>query len=487
MRSFDDGVGAFWDAVTAPQAVAAIRLTLIVSLIVAAIDAVMGTLIAWVLVRDEFPGKRIVNGLIDLPFALPTIVAGLVLLALYGPNGPVGVNIAYTRAAVLLALLFVTLPFVVRAVQPVLMGLEREAEEAAESLGAKPWTIFRRIILPALRPAMLAGVGLAFGRAVGEFGSIVLDQRQPAVQDRGRVGAGLRPDRERQHDRRRRGVGGAAADLVPGPARHLVRGAQGDRAMSRIALRSIALFYLAALLVVPVAMVFYRAFEDGFAAAWEAVTTPPAQHAFFLTITITLIAVPLNAVFGVLTAWVLARYDFRGKRILDVLIDLPFAVSPVIVGLALILVWGRDGWFGSTEVIFSTPGMVLATIFISLPFVVREVLPVLEEEGTDQEQAASTLGARGRQVFWRITLPTIRWGLTYGVILSTARAIGEFGAVAVVSGKIQGRTETLTLYVEDRFQSLDLAGAYAAGVVLALLGVTVLALMTLLQRRHGRI
>jgi sulfate/thiosulfate transport system permease protein len=174
VRSFDGGVEAFWDAVTAPQAVAAIRLTLIVSLIVAAIDAVMGTLIAWVLVRDEFPGKRIVNGLIDLPFALPTIVAGLVLLALYGPNGPVGVNIAYTRAAVLLALLFVTLPFVVRAVQPVLMGLEREAEEAAESLGAKPWTIFRRIILPALRPAMLAGVGLAFGRAVGEFGAIVL-------------------------------------------------------------------------------------------------------------------------------------------------------------------------------------------------------------------------------------------------------------------------------------------------------------------------
>ena len=133
------------------------------------------------------------------------------------------------------------------------------------------------------------------------------------------------------------------------------------------------------------------------------------------------------------------------------------------------------------------PGMVLATIFISLPFVVREVLPVLEEEGTEQEQAASTLGARGWHVFWRITLPTIRWGLTYGVILSTARAIGEFGAVAVVSGKIQGRTETLTLYVEDRFQSLDLAGAYAAGVVLALLGVTVLALMTLLQRRHERI
>jgi sulfate transport system permease protein len=256
--------------------------------------------------------------------------------------------------------------------------------------------------------------------------------------------------------------------------------------VSRLGLRTIALGYLAALLVVPVGMVFYRAFEKGIDAAWAAVTTPQAQHAFYLTCVIALIAVPANALFGVLTAWVLARYDFRGKRLLDVLVDLPFAVSPVVVGLALVLVWGRDGWFSSTEVIFSTPGMVLATIFISLPFVVREVLPVLEEEGTDQEEAASTLGAGGWQTFWRITLPTIRWGLTYGVILSTARAIGEFGAVAVVSGKISGRTETMTLYVEDRFQSLDLTGAYAAAVVLALLGIAVLAAMTLLQRRHGR-
>jgi sulfate transport system permease protein len=174
VRSLDDGLAAFWDDVTSPQAVAAMKLTLIASLIVAAIDAVMGTVIAWVLVRDEFGGKRVVNALIDLPFALPTIVAGLVLLALYGPNGPVGINVAYTRIAILMCLLFITLPFVVRAVQPVLMALERDVEEAAESLGAKPWTIFRRIILPALRPAMLAGVGLAFGRAVGEFGSVVL-------------------------------------------------------------------------------------------------------------------------------------------------------------------------------------------------------------------------------------------------------------------------------------------------------------------------
>ena len=252
----------------------------------------------------------------------------------------------------------------------------------------------------------------------------------------------------------------------------------------RLTLRAVALGYLALLLVVPIGMVFHRALENGIGPAWDAVTTPPAQHAFFLTVTIALIAVPLNAVFGVACAWLLARYEFRGKRLLDALVDLPFAISPVVVGLALILVWGREGWFASSSVIFSTPGMVLATIFVSLPFVVREVEPVLREEGIDQEQAARTLGANAFQVLRRITLPTIRWGLTYGVILATARALGEFGAVAIVSGKISGRTETLTLFVEDRFQSLDLAGAYAAALLLALIAVAVLALMTLLQRRH---
>jgi sulfate transport system permease protein len=258
--------------------------------------------------------------------------------------------------------------------------------------------------------------------------------------------------------------------------------------MSRIALRITAVGYLAALLVIPVGMVFYRAFEKGFGTAWDAVTTPPAQHAFYLTCVITLIAVPANAVFGVLTAWVLARYDFRGKRVFDVLIDLPFAVSPVIVGLALVLVWGRDGWFGTTGVIFSTPGMILATIFISLPFVVREVLPVLEEEGTDQEEAAATLGARGWQTFWRITLPSIRWAVVYGVVLTTARAIGEFGAVAIVSGNIAGQTQTATLRVEDAYQFAygNYAPAYGISFVLAAMAILVLVLMIVLQPKESR-
>jgi sulfate transport system permease protein len=267
------------------------------------------------------------------------------------------------------------------------------------------------------------------------------------------------------------------------------RRARAPGAASRLTLRSIALGYLALLLVAPVGFVFYRTFEHGIAAAWNSVTTPEAQHAFWLTIQLVAIAVPLNTVFGVLMALALVRQKWRGRGFVNSLIDLPFAISPVVVGLALILVYGRKGWFGQwlidhgVQVIFSFPGMVLATIFVSLPFVVREVMPVLREVGTDQEQAAATLGASGWQAFWRITLPAIRWGVAYGVVLTTARALGEFGAVSVVSGHIRGQTESLTLHVEDRFQSFDLTGAYAASVVLALLALITLLSMNLLKRR----
>ena len=254
----------------------------------------------------------------------------------------------------------------------------------------------------------------------------------------------------------------------------------------RLGLRVVALGYLALLLVVPVGMVFYRALENGIGPAWDAVTTPPAVHAFYLTCMIALIAVPLNAVFGVACAWLLARYEFRGKRLLDTVIDLPFAISPVVVGLALILVFGRGGWLGDLpfQVIFSVPGIVLATIFISVPFVVREVTPVLKEVGDEQEQTAATLGAGRWQAFWRITLPSIRWGVAYGVVLSVARCIGEFGAVSVVSGKIAGETETLTLLVEKRFQNFDLAGAYAASALLAFIALATLLAMTTINPRR---
>jgi sulfate transport system permease protein len=261
---------------------------------------------------------------------------------------------------------------------------------------------------------------------------------------------------------------------------------------NKLTLRFIALGYLFLLLAAPVGLVFYRTFENGLGPAWEAVTTPEAQHAFWMTLVMVGVAVPINTVFGVITAIVLVRQRFPGKALMNAAIDLPFAISPVVIGLALILVYGNDGWFGGwlteqgIQVIFSTPGMILATIFVSLPFVVREVVPVLREIGTEQEQAASTLGSTWWQTFWRITLPSIRWGLTYGVVLATARALGEFGAVSVVSGKLSGETETATLFVEQRFHQFDLTGAYAASVVLALMALAVLLSMNLLNtRRRG--
>ncbi len=259
-------------------------------------------------------------------------------------------------------------------------------------------------------------------------------------------------------------------------------------ALQRYGLRGVALFYLAVLLIVPVGMIFYEAFKDGLGPPLEAITSPDGLHAFWLTIVCVGIAVPLNTVFGVITALVLVRHKFRGKAALNSLIDLPFAISPVVIGLALILIYGQDGWVGGTleewgiQVIFSTPGMVLATIFVSLPFVVREVMPVLQEIGTDQEQAAETLGASRWQTFWRVTLPAIRWGVAYGVVLATARALGEFGAVSVVSGKISGQTETLPLFVENEYTNFNIAGAYAAAIVLAILALLVLFSMNLLRR-----
>ena len=265
----------------------------------------------------------------------------------------------------------------------------------------------------------------------------------------------------------------------------------GDRA-SRLGLRFAALGYLAVLLLVPVGVVLYKTFQHGVGPVIDSVTTPAAISAFWLTVEVAAIAVPLNAIFGIAAAIVLERTTLPGRRVLNALLDLPFAVSPVVIGLSLVLLYGRTGWLGpwltdhGIQVIFAVPGIVLATCFVSLPFVAREVAPVLREVGDDQEQAAQTLGAGRWQAFWRITLPSIRWGVAYGVVLSTARAIGEFGAVSVVSGKIAGQTDTLTLLVEQRYTNFDLAGAYAASALLAVIALVTLLAMTLLSNRRAQ-
>jgi sulfate/thiosulfate transport system permease protein len=257
--------------------------------------------------------------------------------------------------------------------------------------------------------------------------------------------------------------------------------------LGRYGLRFVALGYLALLLALPVGMVFWRTFEDGVGAAIDAVTTPEARHAFLITILITAIVVPANTIFGIMCAIAIVRHRFPGKGLVNAIVDLPLALSPIVVGLAFLLLFGAEGWLAGVpfDVVFALPGMVLATIFVSLPFVVREVVPVLREIGTEQEQAASTLGASGWQTFRRVTLPAIRWAVAYGVVLTTARALGEFGAVSVVSGRIVGKTETMTLHVEERFQSFDYVGAYAASVVLALLAVATLLAMNFFKPKES--
>jgi sulfate transport system permease protein len=255
--------------------------------------------------------------------------------------------------------------------------------------------------------------------------------------------------------------------------------------IGKYALRVFSLGYLAVLLVAPVGYVFWRTFEHGVGPAWEAVTTPDALHALKVTLILTAIAVPANTIFGVLCALAIVRHRYPGAGIVNAVVDLPLALSPVVVGLALLLLYGRGGWLGGHGIVFALPGMVLATIFVSLPFVVREVVPVLREIGTEQEQAAATLGASALQTFLRVTWPAIRYATGYGVVLTTARALGEFGAVSVVSGRLAGETESLTLYVQDRYQSFDTTGAFAAAVVLALLAMAALLLMTRLKPKEG--
>ncbi|MRH89047.1 sulfate ABC transporter permease subunit CysW [Nocardia sp. SYP-A9097] len=259
---------------------------------------------------------------------------------------------------------------------------------------------------------------------------------------------------------------------------------------TRLSLRVLALGYLLMLLVLPLGLILWRTFEPGFGTFIDWISTPAAISAFNLSMIIVAITVPINVVFGIITALALVRGRFPGRNLVQGLVDLPFATSPVVVGVSLILLWGAGGWFGGIEehglkVIFNLPGMVIATIFVTLPFVVREVEPVLHEIGDDQEQAAATLGASRWQTFWRITLPAIRWGLTYGVVLTVARALGEFGAVIMVSTALPGKSQTLTLLVNSRYQDHNTFGAYAAATLLMGIALVVLLFMTLLERKRG--
>jgi sulfate transport system permease protein len=265
-----------------------------------------------------------------------------------------------------------------------------------------------------------------------------------------------------------------------------------EPAWLRWSLTIIALAFLGLFLAVPLVMVFTEAFAKGVEAYRAAIVEPDAQSALWLTLLAAGIAVPSNLLFGVAAGWAIAKFRFPGRNLLITLIDLPFAVSPVISGMVFVLMFGRQGWFGpwlfdhDLKVIFAVPGIVLATIFVSFPFVAREIIPVMEASGTEEEEAARVLGAGGLQTFFRVTLPNIKWGLLYGVILCNARAMGEFGAVSVVSGKIRGRTNTLPLQVEILYNEYNFQAAFAVASLLTLLALVTLVVKAMIERRLAR-
>ena len=513
LRPWEHGAEGVGRALSDPQALAALRLSFGAAAAAAAVDTLAGLLVAWALTRHDFPGRGLVDMLVDLPFALPTAVAGIALSAVYAPNGwigrvlaPLGIKVAYTPLGVFLAMVFVGLPFVVRSVQPVLQDLDPEVEEAAETLGAGPLRRFVSVLLPTLAPALVGGFALAFARAVGEYGSVIfIAGNLPFISEIAPLvivgkleqydyagasavglamllgaGAALLLLNLTQLRAARFGLGVSEARATPRPAR---AGAAG------LLLLAGALAWLALIVGVPLAAVFAEALRKGAGPALAALAKPDTVSAIRLTLLLAAIVVPLNTVFGLAAAWALTKFEFRGRGLVVTLLDLPLSVSPVVSGLVWVLLFGAQGWWGpwlrdhDVRVIFALPGMVLATLFVTLPLVARELLPLMQAQGTDEESAAATLGAGGLATFLRVTLPNVRWALLTGVLLCAARAMGEFGAVSVVSGHVRGRTNTLPLHIEALYDDYDFTGAFAAASLLACLALVTLVARTWLERR----
>ena len=287
---------------------------------------------------------------------------------------------------------------------------------------------------------------------------------------------------------------GSAADTTDTTAELRARRGRrpaGSAALARLLLIVLALGFLTLFVALPLIVVFVQSLAKGFGAYLAAISNPMAWSAIKLTLLVALIAVPLNVVFGLTAAWAIAKFEFRGKSTLITLIDLPFAVSPVIAGLVFILLFGAHGWFGpflqahNLRIVFALPGIVLATVFVTFPFVARELIPVMQAQGKDDEETALSLGATGWQTFLRVTLPNIRWGLLYGILLCNARAMGEFGAVSVVSGHVRGRTNTIPLHIEALYDDYNFTGAFAMASLLALLALVTLALKLWVENKNA--
>lgn len=507
----------FWEIITAGQILAGYRVSLLCALAAAIINAVFGTVLAWVLVRYNFPGKRFWNGIIELPFALPTAVAGIALTTLYSDEGwigglfaKIGIPIAYTPAGIIIAMIFVGIPFVVRSVQPVLEKLDREYEEAAAMLGSGKAKIFFKIILPELFPSVIAGFGLALARGIGEYGSVIFiagnipyktqiapllimtKLEQYKYEDATAIAlvlllisflVMLAINGIQLYMQRFTKSGGGVQSIrkVVAPRQETVHNT------TRHILIGVCLFFLAVMLLLPLGCVVFNALQEGFPVFLKAILDKYTVHALSLTMLATVCAVAINTVFGVFAAYLLSKFYFRGRQILATLIDLPFSISPVIAGLVFILTFGNIGWMGSflqqhqIKIVFAVPSIILATIFVTFPFVFRELFPVMSAMGRDEEEAAALMGAKHHTIFRHITFPHIKWALLYGVVLCAARAMGEFGAVSVISGHLRGVTNTLPLHVEILYNEFNTTAAFAVSALLVLLAVLILILRNFLE------
>ena len=503
--------------------------SIILSLLAAVINAVFGTLLAWVLVRCRFPGKRILDGMIELPFAMPTAVAGITLSKMYSTTGEpgrflskFGINISYTKAGILVALVFVGIPFTVRTVMPVLEKLNSAYEEAAYTLGAGTIQTIRRVILPELYPAILTGFSLALARGIGEYGSVIYISGNSA-REHTQVISYIIMQKLNYLDyesataiafvmlmisfvilfvvnslqiwqSKRASGAGETISVVHSDA------IKESRTMKGI-LVFVSISFVVIMLLLPLIYVIVNSFSRGIRFYIDSVTTDYVYSAFAVTLLATAITLLVNTGFGLASSWLLTRYDFIGKRILAALIDIPFSISPVIAGLSYIMMFGRLGWaypvitwvnntFGTDiQIVFALPGVVLATIFVTFPFVSREIVPVLNALGCDEEEAAAMTGASGFTIFRRITLPHIKWAMIYGIILCAARALGEFGAVNALS-KTRGKTFTLPLEIDALYMSGNadsITSAFCVSSVLVIIAIIVLVLRSVFEYREKKL
>ncbi len=496
------------------------------SFIAALINSIFGLILAWTLVRYEFPGKGIIDGLIELPFALPTAVAGITLSKMYSTTGELGrplaklgIRVSYTHIGLTLALIFIGIPFVVRTVQPVLEKLNASYEETAYILGAGPFTAFKRVILPELKGAMLAGFGLALARGIGEYGSVIYISGNSA-KEKTQVISYIIMQKLNYTDYE----GATAIALVMQIISFLLllfingmqtlsaKRASGSYEIAnqtaaqtlpkskaaKICNITISIIFVFIMLIMPLISVLRNSLAKGLSFYFRTLATTTVLSALKVTLIATFFALLVNTFFGIVASFALTRFDFKGKHILGALIDIPFSISPVIAGLSFIMMFGRLGWaypiierinfaFGTNiKIVFAIPGVILATIFVTFPFISREIIPVLNSVGTDEEEAAAAMGAKGFTIFRRITFPHIKWPLIYGMILCAARALGEFGAVNALS-KTRGKTFTLPLEIDAFYMAGDsdsITAAFAVSSILVIIAVVVLILRSIFEKKE---